>query len=434
MSKLAALSGNQHLQTLKPQLCDNSAAEATVDELRTFLQHIDEIEPNEIITLADKFSNNSNNESNPNNNSRNGVLSAETILHNTALSPTGAQVISTLKLDAGTVEQFQQLRTFQLTPTFRKLSKFVPAIQESYGRKQQVDGQTYNQVFNGYYSIVDPLMLAGYVPYIEELVDLNDSQIAECLHQFQEVDGYPTLQGIPLWERQEWERIEYYNLFKLYRDMRYAFYNESDALLVNRSLAVLAQATRLNASTINYLSEVYSWNLRIELYDAWMAAMQQRRISIKRSLMLDRHSKVSQELIRKAFSCLSKHGDKMSPKDALEMLKLGLAYERISLGLLGDKPNEAQAAASPAPLLSIVNQTNNSVGPMQVNNESRPAQQLQENMKKPDTLLGILSVLQRSGAFETLVQKTVAQDADSDDAISDNSSEATDIIEVMPSE
>jgi hypothetical protein len=213
-----------------------------------------------------------------------------------------------------------------------------------------------------------------------------------------------------VWERQEWERIEYYNLFKLYRDMRYAFYNESDALLTTRSLNTLAKAVRVPPKVVHYLATVYHWTLRVALYDVWMNALQVHRVAVKRSLMLDRHTKVSQSLISKAFACLSKNAEKMSPKDALEMLKLGLAYERISAGLLGDKPEVQGGQTTQGPLLSIVNQTNNTTGPLQVNNalDSRPAQQLQEDMKKPDTLLSILSVLQRSGAFEVLLQKEAA--------------------------
>ena len=189
--------------------------------------------------------------------------------------------------------------------------------------------------------------------------------------------------------------------------MRYAFYNESDALITLRSLNTLAKATRLPPNVVHYMSVVYHWGLRVALYDSWMNVVQAHRVAVKRSLMLDRHTKISQSLISKAFACLSKQADKMSPKDALEMLKLGLAYERISAGLLGDKPDTGNnGATQQAPLLSIVNQTNNTAGPMQVNNvESRPIQRLQDDMKKPDTLLSILSVLQRSGAFDVRLQQ-----------------------------
>lgn len=366
----------------------------------------------ELITTADRFVNIDTNSKADRDHcdlaSDKGILSAEAILSNTVTSPTGTQVVSTLSIDARTVESFEFLRSFSVSKIHRRLSSFITPIQETFGSK---DLWPNAPTFAGFHAIVDPMLLAGYVPYAEEIVDLRDDQIEECFHPFQEIDGYPTIQGTPLWERQEWERIEYYNLFKLYRDMRYAFYNESDTLLVNRSIAVLSRAVRVSARTISYLSTVYQWNLRVTLYDAWMATMQHRRESIKRSLMLDRHSKVSQKLVQKAFNCLNKQENKLTAKDALEMLKLGLAYERISMGMPGDKP-ETQPTSSQAPLLSFVQQTNNTAGMIQVN-QSNSSQQLQENLKKPDTLLGILSVLQRSGAFDTLIQSVEAKEANS---------------------
>ena len=326
MQKVQPISGNLALFAQNEQIAENRTEDAAVDEkgvdierLRDFLMAIDKAEPEEIITMADKITNNIRE------NADEGSLSAEAILENSVISPsTGTSVISTMKITPSVIEGFAYLRTSQLSSAHRKLADFIPELQESYGRR---DLWPYASSCNGYKAIIDPLMLAGYIPYIEIVDDLRDDQITECFHAFQEVDGYPTVQGIPLWERQEWERIEYYNLFKLYRDMRYAFYNESDALLVNRSMNVLAKAVRVSPSLVSYLSVVYNWRIRVTMYDAWMSLMQQRRISIKRSMMLDRHTKISQALVQKAYSCLSKQADKLAPKEALEMLKLGLAYE-----------------------------------------------------------------------------------------------------------
>lgn len=425
---MTAISGNAnvHMSTPTPAANANkgpdAAKEAEATELLDFLRNIDEKEPEEIITFADRFSSTERqlkstarygyDPKNPTANadgaeaSEKGALSAEAILATSAVSPTGTQLISTLDLSAGTIESFKPLQTLRISEVHRRLARFVPQLQESFGRKNHWASES-AQEFNGYYALLDPMMLAPYIPYVEELVDLREEQVIECFHPLRDVDSYPTIHGVPVWERQEWERIEYYNLFKLYRDMRYAFYNESDALVTIRSLNTLAKATRLSPNVVHYLSVVYHWTLRVNLYDNWMNAVQAHRVAVKRSLMLDRHTKVAQSLIAKAFACLNKNAEKMSPKDALEMLKLGLAYERISAGLLGDKPDTAhQGNVSQGPLLSIVNQTNNATGPMQVNNvETRSAQQLQDDMKKPDTLLSILSVLQRSGAFDVRLQK-----------------------------
>ena len=387
-------------------------------ELLSFLQRIDRAEPDEIVTFADQFSDAERHLKNTQRSkadaesdadtSEKGTLSAEAILATSVTSPTGTQIVSTLNIDARTIESFKSLRNVQLSSAHRRLAEFIPQLQEAFGRKQLTP--TAAEVA-GYFGLIDPLLLSAYIPYAYELLDLSEEQVAECFHEFQLVDGYPTIHGVPVWERQEWERIEYYNLYKLYRDMRYAFYNEADALLTNRSIAVLSKATRVPAPLLQYLATVYCWSLRTTMYDSWMYSMQQRRIAVKRELMLDRHSKISQGLIQKAFTCLSKQTDKLSAKDALEMLKLGLAYERISAGLLGDKPDTVAQSAQQTPLVSIVNQTNNTTGPLQVNNESHSQRQLQENMKSNDTLLGILSVLQRSGAFDVLVQKAAAEEA-----------------------
>lgn len=394
------------------------------NELLDFLRNIDEKEPEEIITFADRFTSTERHlksssrapegrdEEADRSFSEKGALSAEAILATSVNSPTGTQLISTLDLTAGTIESFAPLRELRISESHKRLARFVPQLQEMYGRKNSWSAEQ-AQEFNGHYALLDPMMLASYVPYVTEIMDLREEQVIECFHPLRDVDGYPCVHGVPIWERQEWERIEYYNLFKLYRDMRYAFYNESDALITTRSLSTLAKAVRLSPAIVHYLSVVYHWPLRVALYDVWMNALQAHRIAVKRSLMLDRHSKISQSLISKAFTCLNKQVEKMSPKDALEMLKLGIAYERISAGLIGDKPEDGKSGGNQGPLLSIVTQNNHTTGPMQVNNtsESLPQQQLQENMKKPDTLLGILSVLQRSGAFATSVQKEIAESA-----------------------
>lgn len=405
--KSALLAQNDPTSTEIVSTTQDSQDIAAQQELAAFLDIADQAEDaEELQTLTDKLFSTANTKSSTRD-SEKGVLTAESILQQTCMSPTGTQVISTLDIDANVIAQFDGLKQFQLSPLFRRLAVFVPALQETYGRKMTTftDANTSDGTlceYGGYYGVIDPLMLAAYVPYAETLDDLRDAQIEECFHSFSVIDGYPTIQGKPLWERQEWERIDYFNLFKLYRDMRYAFYNEVDALYVSRSLAVLAKAVHLAASTVNYLAQVYNWGLRATIYDTWMATMQQRRQAVKRNLMLDRHTKIAQALTAKAFEALKKQADKMSAKEAIQLLELGLKYERISAGLSGDKPEAVGGQSSTGPLLSIVNQTNNASGPMQINQSNSPVgQRMQEDMKRPDTLLSILSVLQRSGALNT---------------------------------
>lgn len=388
----------------------NTPPNAETKELLTFLDLADKAnDADELLTLTDAIFSNTNTRNADN--AKKGVLTAESLLTSKSEMPAGTQAVAVLNLTSSDIEQFKGLQTFRLTELFQRLAWFVPQLQENCGRNPSYFDNDAAE-YGGYRGLVDPLMLAGLIPYATSLDDLSDPQISECMHSFQLIDNFPTIQGRPVWERQEWERVDYYNLFKLYRDMRYAFYNEADALYVSRSLSGLARAAQLAERTVNYLARVYNWNLRVSFYDTWMAETQRQRQAIKQHLMLDRHTKIAQALTARAFGALKKNADKLSAKEAIQLLELGLKYERISAGLPGDKPEQSAAApSSSGPVLSIVNQTNNAIGPQQINN-SGSEQRLQEDMKKPGTLLSILSVLQRSGALDSALDSATKEPID----------------------
>lgn len=410
----AALSGStQNMLKIGNKTKKNAEKNAETKELLTFLDLADKADDaDELLTLTDQiFTNNGNTKNETANSAKKGVLTAEPLLTSRSETPTGTQTVAVLNLSSHDIEQFRSLQTFHLTELFQRLAWFVPQLQENCGRNPSYFDNDAAE-FGGYRGLVDPLMLAGLIPYATSLDDLSDPQISECMHSFQLIDNFPTIQGRPVWERQEWERVDYYNLFKLYRDMRYAFYNEADALYVSRSLSGLARAVQLSERTINYLARVYNWNLRAGFYDTWMAETQRQRQAIKQRLMLDRHTKIAQALTAKAFAALKKNADKLSAKEAIQLLELGLKYERVSAGLPGDKPEQPVAApVSSGPMLSIVTQNNNSMGPLQVNNPGSD-QRLQEDMKKPGTLLSILSVLQRSGALDSALDSATKEPID----------------------
>lgn len=412
-----ALSGqNGAVATLQPEAIRNLEAEQ--EQLRNFLVIVDETQtPEELATFSDKFvdaeghfrtpgSKKANGVEDGQAAPRKGVLSAEAILALQVASPTGAQVINTLNIDANVLGQFDSLRKMSFGPLHQKLARFVPQLQSAWGDKNFYRAPA--DSFNGLCGLLDPLSLSEYIPHVDELVDLAEAQIQDCFVPLKNVDGYPTIDGLPVWDRNSWERIDYYNLFKLFRDMRYAFYNEADALITNRSLAVLARAVNIEPPVLHHLSQVYHWGLRAQLYDTWMQAQQQIRQTVKKELMLDRHEKISQALISKAFSCLSRNAEKMSTKEALDMLELGLKYERISHGMLSDKP-EGVTQGKSQPLISVVNQTNNTTGPLQVNNETGVQRAFADDMKRPDTLTSILSVLQRSGALDATLSRAARE-------------------------
>lgn len=433
---MTALSGNlANVAAISPTSGQNSTETAETKELQEFLRGIDEADGDtlmdELETAADvmvstkivPFKNGltravtTSDEA-----SKRASLSADAILSISATSPTGATVISTLDITPNVIEALAGLNSVHLSELHHRLASFLVTLQRLYGSKNfyEPPAAAFGEGAAVTYGLIDPLLLGNYVPYVSSIEDLTDDQIEGCFHPLHIVDNYPCIGGVPIWERQEWERIEYYNVFKLYRDMRYAFYNDVDQLLTTRSLQTLGKALRVSVNLLHYLAQVYQWGLRCQFYDSWMASMQARRKAIKRSLMLDRHEKISQSLVTKAFQCLSRQADKMSAKDALQMLELGLEYERLSAGLQKDKPEllggngAGNGGDRSAPLISINAQTNNAAGPMQINqgpsaSEGGAQRAFGESVKRPDTVLGILNVLQRSGAFDTLLYKAAVE-------------------------
>lgn len=332
------------------------------------------------------------------------LLSAGELLAPPIALSTGTPELRDLVLQQAQLDALAPLREFKLSPLHSRLQSLANQLQQAFGTRAAWPNAP--QV-HGYFAVLSPVLLSSHLADKSELADFADEEAVELFTPLEQIGEQTTLNGYPVWDRFEWEQVVFFNLFKLYRDMRYTFYNEVDQLLAPRSMSKLAQAAHVEPRVVSYLSKLYLWQWRCELYDEWMERQQTARQLARRNLTLDRHSKIGRGLVQKAYNALLRQADKLTPKDALAMLELGLKYERLSLGLPGDKPEGTPSQSNGrGATVNIVNQTNNGNGAVAV---AAPQQQLDDNLKKPDTLLSVLAVLQRSNAFSTLLQN--AQDA-----------------------
>jgi len=276
---------------------------------------------------------------------------------------------------------------------------------------------------------VDPTVITECVPYAETLDDIPEDKYKYALKRIDYEEGVPVVDGTPFWERLDGEKIEYYNFFKDYRTMKYFRQGDEEYVVRNRSLAALAEKLGVPGKLITILSKIYHWMPRCRAYDIYKEREIAQRKQIQAMELESKHAKYANQVLEQAILYLNTHTAQLNPKVALQMVELGMKYGRISVGLQGDKPGAQSAAVHQTNIAISQSNTQNSAeqmaiisgggdiqGRMDKSQMSDVERQLAEKMKTPDTLISILHVLNKSGAFSTAVASQNPDDEDNDNA------------------
>jgi hypothetical protein len=255
------------------------------------------------------------------------------------------------------------------------------------------------------YQYIDPTVIAECVPYFEDPNDISEEKLKSAIIPIDYEDGVPIANGVPLWERLDGERIEYYNIYKQYRDMKYALTTKT------RSLAALAEECNVSGKHLAILARIYHWMIRVKCYDDQKA----KELALKKQAVAEelenKHAKYSNQMLENSIKWLAEHPASMTAKVAVQMVELGMKYGRISVGLQGDKPGTTAVAHQTNIAIQqsttqnnadqMVNvtggSTNQSQGRSQISSVER---QLTKDMQNTDNLLSVLHVLNKSGALK----------------------------------
>lgn len=233
--------------------------------------------------------------------------------------------------------------------------------------------------------------------YIDPIL-VARGELLEATIPLSYLEGFPTVDGVPFWERLENESLDYYRLFKTYRDMK-----ETKGV---RSLPAAAKLANVNPNVLQRIGAMYHWALRCKTYDAYqLQELEQYRVR-KIEKLQNHHYENAEEMMRIAMRQLKNQQELMEPKDAIKLAQTAAELARLSLGLNPKKPeSEVQAmnAAGTQPLIQI----NNTGG----GGDSGRGESANERVSS------ILTVLAQSGALqqelERLERKNVTIDADS---------------------
>ena len=220
----------------------------------------------------------------------------------------------------------------------------------------------------------------------------------------EDIDGIPAVNGLPLWERLDCESLDFYKLFKIYREQKtVGITTENNNVRYQRSFENLKEITGFTRKALYAISKVYHWQMRVSLYDAYRIDFIAKEKDRMIHLMETRHIAASEKIFKKCLKYFTEIDDTklktLAPKDVLGWWNEATKLERLSLGLPGDK-------------IAVEKKDSKTVNITRIDNKT-----VNVNSTKPDNkyLQELTDILQIAGALP----KELEAKADIIEAISD---------------
>lgn len=284
--------------------------------------------------------------------------------------------------------------------TLKNLGKWVELLQDTvpYGSEGP------NALIN-----VQKVAERGFLTDIESFLEQPMETYAFKVDRY---EGFPTIEGLPIWERLEGELVDHYNLFKHYRDQK-----EKSHL---RMMHKVAEVMKIPVPTLSTLAKTYHWRIRSEAYDQYKETLWHQERAKMTKLMLSEHRRAAKDLFQTANTYLSNNLEKLDPKTATALLEAAVKLERMSLGLSPTAPAEVVEERQNNQVIQI-NGGNVSVN-QGVQQQLSTELQTDGGQKAND----ILAILLKAGAFAIQSSSEASQDAESNNG--------TRIVTVVPIE
>jgi len=252
---------------------------------------------------------------------------------------------------------------------------------------------------------------------------INKAQVA-----IEWIDGIPAVNGLPLWERLDCEPLDFYQLFKIYREQKYVGVNKSEDSDGNalrryqRSFENLKEATGFTRTALYAISKVYHWQMRVGLYDQFHENFIEKEKNRMITLMETKHSTAAEGIFEKCVNYFEGLGEKklakVSPKDMLGWMSKAIELHRLSLGLPGDKPKPDKDKTTSAQVINIKSESKT----LNLNTAKGTKGDGEDYMQE------LVDILKIAGALP----KNLEAKSDVIEAMSEPAGKETEEVEVMP--
>lgn len=145
------------------------------------------------------------------------------------------------------------------------------------------------------------------------------------------INTTPIVSGVPFWERLDCEPMDYYRMFKAYRDTN------------QRSLKQISKNSNLSPSIIHGISQMYHWQIRVQAFDSFAAQTLEAERTIAIAKMENKHKTAADTLFQIVLKEIQKWQDQgllvtVSLKELTDLLDKAVRLERLSLGVPPDAP------------------------------------------------------------------------------------------------
>jgi hypothetical protein len=191
---------------------------------------------------------------------------------------------------------------------------------------------------NGYgipMKLINPVDIASDIMDCATTDDVPDEIVDRAIMNIDFEEGLPIIAGTPIWERFDGEHVDYYRLFKEYREALY--------VTGTRAIAKLAQQFNILGSHLSALSKIYHWQIRCKAYDLFKRVEAERKRLFAIEKLESRHAKASETMLEQALTWLTDHPEQMSHKSAIAMIQLAMKAGRLALGLNAEKPGSGDS-------------------------------------------------------------------------------------------
>lgn len=274
----------------------------------------------------------------------------------------------------------------------RKLSEFVQYFQTSLPRNSKGIPM----------QLIDPTVILQAIVHAEVTDDIDSDTLRQAVLNIEFEEGYPTVDGLPIWERLDGELVDYYKLFKEYREMK--------GLSGSRSLAKLSDSCGMSGVHLSYLSRIYHWQLRCIAFDHQKEVEKDCYRQQQIRDLENTHVEAAATLLQDAMDYFKKHPEQLNPKIAIQMVQTSVKVGRLALGLGGEK-----TASSP----THINIQQNTHADADVLTQVNSVNTASPNKEDLTHLQSILHVLDSSGAFRETTRPSEVIELDPEESDED---------------